>query len=101
MADGSLRHRLAARLEFEFAVGSVVLVTSRVPNEQLYHRMAKHHDVMEMVGIKTVALIGDHLCPQTIDAAVHSGQLYARELDGDPTANPDVPYRRECMALVS
>jgi dimethylamine/trimethylamine dehydrogenase len=81
-------------------IGSVVLVTSRVPNEQVYHRMAKHPDVMETVGIKSVALIGDCLCPQSIAAAVHDGHLYARELDGEAPADPDMPYRRERVAVI-
>ena len=86
--------------ESELAMGSVVLVTSRVPNEQVYHRMAKHPDVMETVGIKSVALIGDCLCPQTIAAAVHDGHLYARELDTDAGEATDVPYRRERVLMM-
>lgn len=86
--------------ESELAMGSVVLVTSRVPNEQVYHRMAKHPDVMETVGIKTVALIGDCLCPQTIAAAVYDGHLYARELDANPVEGTEVPYRRERVLMM-
>jgi dimethylamine/trimethylamine dehydrogenase len=85
--------------ESEVAAGSVVLVTSRLPNEQVYHRFAKRPDIMEAAGIKTVALIGDCLCPQTIASAVHDGHLYARELGTENLANSDVPYRRERMVM--
>jgi len=85
--------------EDELEAGSVVLVTSRVPNEQVCHRFAKQPEVMEAMGIRTVALIGDCLAPGTIAAAVHDGHLYARELDADPPPDPDVPWRRERMAL--
>jgi dimethylamine/trimethylamine dehydrogenase len=78
---------------------SVVLVTSRMPNEQIYHRLIRRPDIMEAAGLRTIALIGDCLSPQTIAAAVYDGHQYARELDAPRPANPDVPFRRERVTL--
>ena len=85
--------------ETEVEAASVVLVTSRMPNEQIYIRLVKRPDIMEAAGLRTVALIGDCLSPQTIAAAVYDGHQYARELDTPRPANPDVPFRREHMTL--
>ena len=85
--------------EMEVEAANVVLVTARLPNEAVYHRFAKHPDIMELAGIKTVSMIGDCLAPQTIAAAVHDGHLYAREFDAEPSGQGDVPYRRERMIL--
>ena len=83
----------------EVAVSSVVLVTARVANDQAYHALVRRPDLMEAAGLRTVALIGDCLSPQTIAAAVYDGHSYARELDAPEPADADVPYRRERMAL--
>ncbi len=87
--------------ETEVEAANVVLVTARLPNEAVYHRFAKHPDIMELADIKTVSMIGDCLAPQTIAAAVHDGHLYAREFDAEPSGQGDVPYRRERMILES
>jgi len=78
---------------------AIVLVTSRVSNDQIYHQLARRPDIMEAAGLKTLALIGDCLAPQTIAAAVYDGHAYAREFDMPEPDNPDVPFRREHMAL--
>ena len=53
---------------------------------------------LQAAGIKSVRAIGDCDAPSTIAAAVHDGHLAARELDAPP-ANPDMPFRREEIAL--
>jgi dimethylamine/trimethylamine dehydrogenase len=74
------RRTLAAR--------SVVMVTSRLPDTELYAALVA-------AGIDSVTRIGDCLNPDLI-AAVHSGHRYARELDAAP---PDaVPFRVERVA---
>jgi dimethylamine/trimethylamine dehydrogenase len=68
----------------ELEAATVVMVTSRTPNDDLYH---------DLVGVVDVERIGDCLAPGTIATAVYSGHKYARELDAvvlDP-----VPFRRE------
>ena len=75
--------------------GTVVMVTSRLPEEGLYQALINEAAKLEAAGIESVRAIGDCHAPHTIAAAVHDGHLAAREVDADPPANPDVPFRRE------
>jgi dimethylamine/trimethylamine dehydrogenase len=77
--------------------GSMVLVTSRNPNEALYQAMVNDPVAMTAAGIKSVTRIGDCLAPGTIAASVYSGHRYARELDEPP--QEAVPFRRELVRL--
>jgi dimethylamine/trimethylamine dehydrogenase len=77
--------------------GSVVMVTSRLSEDALYHDLMADPDALAAAGIGSVTRIGDCLVPSTIAAAVHSGHRYARELD---EAVPEgAPFRRELPAL--
>ena len=78
--------------------GSVFTVTARLPNDALYHEVAKRQQDWQAAGIETVRRIGDALAPGTIAACVYSGHSYARELDV-PKSNDPVPFRRELPAL--
>ena len=78
---------------------TVVLVTSRVPNEAIYHKLARRPDLLDAAGIKSVGIVGDCVAPGLVAAAVHDGHLYARELDAPAPSNPDVPFLREHMDL--
>jgi dimethylamine/trimethylamine dehydrogenase len=60
------------------------MVTSRTPNDALYH---------ELVGEIDVERVGDSLAPGTIATAVYSGHKYARELDAPGSVA--VSFRRE------
>ena len=80
------------------AASSVVLVTSRLPNNELYLELTADPDILMDAGIESVIAIGDCLCPSTIAAAVHDGHRMARELDAPPE-NPDMPFRREIIML--
>jgi len=77
---------------------TVVLVTSRQPNDELLLELNADADRLTDAGIKSVNAIGDCLCPSTIAAAVHDGHRVAREMDAPP-ANPDMPFRREIVSL--
>ena len=66
------------------AAASVVMVSSRQPNDALYRLLKDRIDI---------TLIGDALAPGTIATAVYSGHQYARELDA-PVATR-VRFRRE------
>ncbi|MCP4388589.1 MAG: NADH:flavin oxidoreductase [Gammaproteobacteria bacterium] len=77
---------------------SLVLVTSRLPNDELYLQLSEDPQRLADAGIKSVSAIGDCLCPSTIAAAVHEGHRVAREMDAPP-ANPDMPFRREIISL--
>ncbi len=79
------------------AAASVVLVTSRISNDALYHELTADWDALAAAGITTVTRIGDCLAPSTIAAAIYAGHRYARELDTPP---PDgVPFLRELPEL--
>ena len=71
--------------------GSLVLVTARLPEDELYHQLTTS------AGARSVSRIGDCLAPGTIAAAVYGGHRFARELD-EP-ASDAVPFRRELPQL--
>ena len=70
--------------ERERAAQSVVLVTSRNPNDSLYAELEEKYPIER---------IGDCNAPGTIAHAVYAGHRYAREMDASPDA--DIPFRRE------
>ncbi len=70
--------------ERERAAQSVVLVTSRNPNDSLYAELEEKYSIER---------IGDCNAPGTIAHAVYAGHRYAREMDASPDA--DIPFRRE------
>jgi dimethylamine/trimethylamine dehydrogenase len=76
----------------EIAAGAVVLVTARLPNEELYLALSSDPEGLKTAGIKSVARIGDCLAPGFIAHAVYHGHRYARELDA-PTSG-EVPFKR-------
>jgi dimethylamine/trimethylamine dehydrogenase len=74
------------------ACASVVLVTSRLPNDELHRSLLDVEAAWPDAGIESVTSIGDCLAPGLIAHAVYAGHRYAREL-GEPPAD-DVPFRR-------
>ncbi len=80
------------------AAASVVMVTSRHPNDGLYLDLTRDPQSLARAGIASVRAIGDCDAPSTIAAAVYDGHRMARELDAPP-ADPDLPFRREHIAL--
>jgi dimethylamine/trimethylamine dehydrogenase len=82
------------------AGASVVMVTSRRPDNGLYLALAAEGERLEAAGIESLQAIGDCDTPSTIAAAVYDGHRAARELDAPP-ADPDMPFRREHVALDS
>jgi dimethylamine/trimethylamine dehydrogenase len=69
---------------------AVVLVTSRLPNDALYHALK---------GKTPVTAIADAWAPATIAHAVHAGRRFAEEFDAPARDVLETPYRREVMAL--
>jgi dimethylamine/trimethylamine dehydrogenase len=79
--------------EREHECDAVVLVTGRLPNDELAGDL-------EAAGAgATVRLVGDALSPGTIAAAVWDGRRYAEELDVPPGDDTLPPFRREVVAL--
>jgi dimethylamine/trimethylamine dehydrogenase len=70
--------------EREVQAANVVMVTSRSPDDTLYHAL---------LGRVPVDRIGDCAAPATIARAVYAGHRLAREIDAETPA--DVPFRRE------
>ena len=79
----------------EVACRSVVMVSARAPNTELYASLQEDTAVLEEAGIKSLTAIGDCLAPGSIAMAVHAGHRYARELDTH--VNVDMPFRLERM----
>jgi dimethylamine/trimethylamine dehydrogenase len=71
---------------------AVVTITSRLPDDALYHAIAARETEWAEAGIRTVTRIGDALAPGLIAHAVYSGHRYARELD-EPMVD-GVPFKR-------
>ena len=61
--------------------GSLVMVTSRLPNETLYLELMADPEALKAKGVRSVTRIGDCLGPSTVAAAIFGGHRYARELD--------------------
>ncbi|MDF1596007.1 MAG: FAD-dependent oxidoreductase [Acidimicrobiia bacterium] len=76
---------------------AVLLVTARLPNEQLAIKCEDRKQEWEQAGLHTVRAIGDALAPGTIAAAVWDGRRFAQELDG---ADEGALYRRNVPGLV-
>ncbi len=77
---------------------SVVMITSRQPNNGLYLDLIGGPRSFAGTSIASVQAIGDCDAPSTIAAAVYDGHRVAQELDAPP-ADPDLPFRREHIAL--
>ena len=80
--------------EHSLFAASLVLVTARLPTNELYFGVAGAEEEWLETLPFGLSRIGDCLAPSTIAAAVYDGHRYARELDNPP--EPDgVPFRRE------
>ena len=74
--------------EREIDCGTLLPVTARLPNDDLYQQLVARREQWADAGILSVCRIGDCLAPGTIAAAVYAGHRYARELGAplDPDA---------------
>jgi dimethylamine/trimethylamine dehydrogenase len=82
----------------ELSAASVILLTSRQPNDALYRDLEEAGDERDLAGIKTVMRIGDCLSPNLIAAAVFSGRRYAEETG--LMINRDLACSREIVSDV-
>jgi dimethylamine/trimethylamine dehydrogenase len=76
---------------------SIVVVTSRLPDDALVRVLQQIPERVSAAGIVSVTSIGDCFAPSTIAAAVYAGHRYAREFDRP--ASDEVPFRRELTDL--
>ena len=77
--------------------GTLIPVTSRLPEEQLWLGLRAREADWADAGIRTVTRIGDCLAPGIIAAATHAGHLFARDF-GTAIDPAEVPFRREDVA---
>jgi dimethylamine/trimethylamine dehydrogenase len=77
---------------------AVVLVTARIPIEELALALKERKSEWRERGIVSVNSIGDCLAPATIAHAVYSGHRFARLLDKQHDVDA-MPFRREVTRL--
>ena len=80
--------------ELSLPAASLVLVTARLPSNELYFGVAGLDEEQLEALPFGLSRIGDCLAPSTIAAAVYDGHRYARELDNPPELD-GTPFRRE------
>ena len=80
----------------EIAADSVVMVTARLPEDDLLHELLACRERGEIASVRA---IGDAWAPGTIAAAVWSGRRFAEEFDTDLPCDEVVPFRREITQL--
>ncbi len=76
---------------------SIVLVTSRVPNDELYLSLSRDEAALKQSGINRITRIGDCHAPSIIADAVYAGHKYARDLGAVTTEA--IPFKRELIEL--
>ena len=70
---------------------ALLLVTSRLPNDELAQSLAGSGG--------SVRAVGDAYSPGTIAAAVWDGRRYAEDLDAEPADPDEAPFLREVAEL--
>jgi dimethylamine/trimethylamine dehydrogenase len=78
---------------------AVLLVTARLPRDDLFLTLRERQDEWSARGIRSVECVGDAWAPTTIAGAVWAGRRYAEELDTPGPPSRDREYRREYTAL--
>jgi dimethylamine/trimethylamine dehydrogenase len=77
----------------------VLLVTARLPRDDLFLALEERRDEWPARGVRSVTCVGDAWAPSTIASAVWSGRRYAEEFDAPGPPSRDRGYRREYTAL--
>ena len=81
-----------------FAADAVVMVASRIGNDDIHTALMERESEWADAGIKSVKLFGDAEAPGPIAWATYAGHRYARELDGVDIGDA-LPFRREITEL--
>ena len=84
----------------QFGCDAVVIVASRLENNQVYIDLKAREAEWADAGIKSVKLIGDANAPGPIAWATYAGHRFARELDGADIGDA-LPFRREITELAA
>ncbi len=78
---------------------AVVLVTSRIPKNELFVGLQAKRSEWKGAEIESVVAFGDAEAPATIAHAVFAGRRYAEELDGPSASEDKVSFKREIVEL--
>jgi dimethylamine/trimethylamine dehydrogenase len=95
-AGGVTVRDVYAGVERDLDCDAVVMVTARLPKEELHLELVARRDAGELLSVRG---IGDAWAPGTIAAAVWSGRRAAEEFDAVLPSNDVVPFRREVTQL--
>lgn len=95
-AGGVTVRDVYAGAERELECDAVVMVTARLPKEELHLELVGRRDAGDLLSVRG---IGDAWAPGTIAAAVWSGRRAAEEFDAVLPSNDVVPFRREVTQL--
>jgi dimethylamine/trimethylamine dehydrogenase len=82
----------------EISCDAVLLVTSRLPNDELFADLMAQNAKWADSGIESVKVIGDAQAPAAIAWATYAGHRYAEEFDM-PDIGDALPFRREVAGL--
>ena len=82
----------------ELNCDAVVMVTAKLPNDQLYLDLIERQPDWADAGIQSVELFGDAMAPAPIAWATYAGHRYARELDAEDIGDA-LPFKREVAGL--
>ncbi len=82
----------------ELACDAVLMVTSRLPDDALYHAVMARRADWAAAGILSVKLVGDAAAPGPIAWATYAGRRFAEDLDAGPTGDA-LSFRREIAEL--
>lgn len=85
--------------ETSVAADAVLLVTARLPRDDLFLALQGRREQWAAQGVRSVTCVGDAWAPTTIAGAVWAGRRYAEELDSPGPTARDRNYRREYTAL--
>jgi len=83
------------------AAAAVVMVTSRVPVDDLHRELSAGGGTVSSAGIRSIRPIGDCDVPATIAHAVYDGHLAGRELGAPEDEGASLPFKRETIELRS
>lgn len=79
--------------ESSLKADAIVMVTARLPNDELYYQLQNLMDDGKAGGTKSISRIGDCNAPAPIASAVYAGRKYA--LDLDDNSGIDYSLRRD------
>ncbi|MDA7966421.1 FAD-dependent oxidoreductase [Ruegeria sp.] len=91
VADSSIKFACVHGGEgLDLPLGTAIVLTSKLPNDEVYQDLVARQDEWADAGIKSVDRIGDCEAPSIIAFAVHAGTRWARELDNEENTKPPV-----------